>query len=80
MTRIKYHQRDNILYTDWLTIGPNLVVRGMINKTNYTFSIYQFNSEPVYEGQASNLRIAKDTIKKQLVSAGVIFDGEIRKR
>ncbi len=80
MVRLKYTALDNLLYTDWFTLGPNFVVKGIINTRTYHFQIVEFNSELVYEGQAKDLRQAKAMLKNQLVSAGVNFEGEIRSK
>lgn len=80
MTRLKYYSVDNLLYTDWFTLGPNLIVRGIINTGTFSFQIYEFDSEMVFESQAKSLREAKSLMKKQLLKIGVNFDGEIRRR
>lgn len=82
MVRLKYHTlaKDNLLYTDWFTVGPNYVIRAIINTETLTYQIYEFNSEIVIEGQCSSLRQAKDTVKKKLIGAGVVFGDEIRIR
>jgi hypothetical protein len=80
MTRLKYYSVDNLLYTDWFTLGPNLIVRGIINTETFTYQLVEFDSEMMYDGQASSLRSAKNLLKNQLTLAGVNFDGEIRKR
>lgn len=80
MTRIKYSNVDNLLYTDWFTLGPNLVIRAIINTKTYTYQIIEFDSELVVEGKARSLRHAKDIVKTQLTKCGVVFDGEIRSK
>ncbi len=80
MTRLKYFRIDELLYSDWFTIGPNMVIRAIINTKTYTYQIIEFDSEMVLEGKCRNLRHAKDTVKTQLSNCGVVFDGEIRKR
>jgi hypothetical protein len=80
MTRLKYFNTDDLLYTDWFTIGPNLVIRAIINIKTHTYQIIEFDSEMVLEGKAKNLRQAKDKVKTELVKCGVVFDGEIRRR
>lgn len=79
MIRLKYHTRDELLYTDWLTIGPNLVIRAIINTKTYTYQIVEFDMEVVLEGEANNLRRAKDLVRQKFVECGVQFEGEIRK-
>jgi hypothetical protein len=78
MVRIKYDSVDNLLYTDWFTIGPNLIVRGIINTLTFQYQVIEFNTDVVAEGQASNLRNAKHQLKNVLGKAGVNFEGEIR--
>lgn len=80
MTRLKYYSSvPDLLYTDWFTVGPNLIVRGVINTKTLQYYVYEFDSEMILEGQASKLRIAKEQIKVNLAKVGVNFDGEIRK-
>ena len=79
MTRLKYYSIDTLLYTDWFTLGPNLIVRGIINTETFTYQIVEFDSELVSEGKADNLRQAKSMMKNTLLKAGVNFEGEIRK-
>jgi len=78
MTRLKYIKINNALYTDWFTLGPNFIVRGVINLENYEFSVMEFNSELVLSKKCHNLRNAKDQLKNKLIEIGVKFDGEIR--
>lgn len=78
MTRLKYYKRDELLYTDWFTVGPNFIVRGIINTKTNTYQVIEFDSELVNDGQASNLRLAKDRVRALLIKAGVNFEGEIR--
>lgn len=80
MVRIKYNQIDSLLYTDWFTLGPNFIVRGIINTETFTYQILELNSELVLEGRARNLREAKTIMKNKLSSIGVNFEGEIRSR
>lgn len=80
MVRLRYYSVDNLLYTTWFTLGPNFIVRGIINTTSNHIQIIEFNSELVYEYQGNSLRDAKTVMRNQLVSMGVNFDGEIRKR
>jgi hypothetical protein len=81
MTRLKYYSSaPGLLYTDWFTLGPNLIVRGIINLDTYTYQVYEFDSEMMSHGEAPNLRVAKEKLKELLVTCGVNFDGEIRKR
>lgn len=80
MVRIKYSEAPDLLYTDWYTIGPNFIVRAIINTKTFTYQIVEFDSELVYDGQASSLRQAKDIVKNKLIEAGVNFEGEIRNR
>lgn len=79
MTRLKYSEVGNLLYTDWFTLGPNFIVRGIINLTTHTFQIIEFNTDVVYDGQARSLRESKAKLKSQLITAGVNFTDEIRK-
>lgn len=80
MTRLKYYGVDDLLYTDWFSIGPNLIIRATINTKTFKYHISEFDSEVVLEGSAKSLRHAKDTIKTQLINCGVVFDGEIRSK
>jgi hypothetical protein len=80
MTRLKYYQTGDLLYTDWFTLGPNLVVRGIINTSTFSYQVIEFNSEVVSEGtNFRDLRTVKSILKAQLLSAGVNFTDEIRK-
>lgn len=79
MVRLRYYSTENLLYTDWFTIGPNLIVRGILNTDTYHFQICELNTEMVYEYQGKNLRDAKTTLKNKLIDIGVNFDGEIRR-
>ena len=78
-TRIKYNRVANLIYTDWFTLGPNFIIKGIINKDTYKFQVVEFNSELVFEGQGNNLRDAKTKLKETMINAGVNFTGEIRK-
>jgi hypothetical protein len=80
MVRLKYVELGNLLYTDWFTLGPNLVVRGIINTSTFKYQIVEFNTDVSAEGQASNLRNAKRQLKTVLSKAGVNFEGEIRNK
>lgn len=80
MTRIKYSEVGDTLSTDWFTLGPNFIVRGIINTKSFHFYIFEFNTNIVYESQARSLREAKNKLKSQLTLAGVNFEGEIRSR
>jgi len=78
MVRIRYNQIGDLLYTDWFTIGPNHVIKGIININNNTYQVIQFNTDVVAEGSCPNLRAVKFKLKQVLAQAGVNFDGEIR--
>lgn len=80
MIRLKYYRTDDLLYTDWLTLGPNFIVRGIINTKTLVYQVVELNTDVVLEGQANSLRQAKDTLKTGLVSSGANFSGEIRRR
>lgn len=80
MVRLKYSRIGNTLYTPWITIGPNMIVRGIVNAVNNNYIIVQFDSEIVAEGEGANLRHAKDLIRRRLEESGAVFDGEIRSR
>lgn len=79
MTRIKYTELGNLLYTDWFTLGPNFIVRGIINTTDNIYQIVEFNTDIVDEGYCNSLRHTKDSLRQALIKAGVNFEGEIRK-
>lgn len=80
MTRLKYYSVAGVLVTDWFTIAPNLIIRGVINSLSLEYFVQEFDSGQMKEGKADSLRSAKATVKKLLLEAGVNFDGEIRKR
>lgn len=80
MVRIRYWRIGNVLYTNWITLGPNLVVRGIVNSTSNRYMIVQFDEEIVAEGEGANLRHAKAIVRDRLIEAGAVFDGEIRSR
>lgn len=80
MTRVKYNNIQGLLVTDWLTVGPNMIIRAVINPSNYYYEIRQFDSTRVLGGYAKNLRQAKTIIKSELTKSGVNFTGEIRSR
>lgn len=80
MVRIRYWRIGNVLYTGWITLGPNLIVRGIVNTKNHKYMIVQFDEEIVVEGEGANLRHAKSIVKNKLIEAGAVFDGEIRSR
>jgi hypothetical protein len=79
-TRIRYSEYENLLQTDWFTVGPNLVVRGIIDTKDFTYRVTQLGGELVVGGGCSNLRDAKSALKLALSGAGVNFVGEIRNR
>lgn len=79
MVRIRYYPIDNLLYTDWFTLGPNFVVRGIINIDNLTYQICELNTELVMSGAGYDLRNVKSLMKTELNKIGVNFEGEIRK-
>lgn len=78
MTRLKYYEVGDLLYTDWFTLGPNFIVRGIINTTTLSYQIVEFNTDVVSEDKARSLRELKTKLKSQLSAAGVNFTGEIR--
>jgi len=80
MVRIKYSEVGDLVYTDWYTVGPNFIVRGIINIKTFTFQVIEFNTDTVSEGQGNNLRHTKNMLKNTLSNVGVNFTGEIRKR
>ena len=77
-TRLKYYTAGKLQFTDWFTIGPNLIIRGYIHTESYRFYIVDFAADVMFESQADNLRQAKTLLKQQLALAGVSFTGEIR--
>lgn len=68
------------LHTDWFTVGPNKVIRGIIDTNSDKFYIREFDSSLVISGQAKDLRQAKALVKKHLRESGVNFTDEIRSR
>jgi hypothetical protein len=79
MVRIRYYSVGNLLYTDWFTLGPNFIVRGIINTENLTYQICELNSEIVIEGTGYNLRNVKSIMRAEFVKMGLNFEGEIRR-
>jgi hypothetical protein len=84
-TRIKYYQYSDTLMTDWFTVGPNLIVRGVIEKrdcsqsnSGYIVRVVTFDSEVVYTDSKFNLRSAKLLVRKQLILSGVKLGEEIK--
>lgn len=80
MVRLRYRRIGHTLYTDWLTLGPNMIVRGIVNSKTLKYMIVQFNTEIVAEGEGADLRHAKSIVRRRLEEAGLNFDGEIRNR
>lgn len=80
MTRLKYNEVGNLLYTNWITLGPNYIVRAIINTETFHFQIIEFNTDVVFEGSGKTLRESKSLVKKALAAAGANFSDEIRKR
>ena len=76
-TRSKYYPYSDTLMTDWFTVGPNLIVRGVIT-TNNTWSVMTFDSDLIVSGASSNLRYAKIELRKQLILSGVKLGEEIK--
>jgi hypothetical protein len=64
--------------TDFFTVGPNQIVRGLINP-DFSYSIHDFDADILYSGKASSLRAAKAKVRELLILCGVKFNGEIRK-
>ena len=79
MIRLKYTEVCGLLKTDWFTLGPNLIVRGVIDLENNNFIVHSFDSDNIYTGQAKDLRQAKSKLKTQLKRVGVNFEDEIRR-
>lgn len=78
MTRIKYERMQNTLVTNWLTVGPNQIIRGVIHPDN-TIDIVDIQSNILKSiSNISNKRKAKDLLKKELRSFGFNFEEEIR--
>jgi len=80
MTRIKYMSQYGLLWTDWFTVGPNIIIRGVIDTTNFRYEIREFDSSIVMDGTGDSLRHCKELIRQGLIDSGVKFDGEIRRR
>lgn len=77
-TRIKYSRYGDQLMTDWFTVGPNLIIRGIIYLSTNQISIVEFESEVVVLEPSSNLRAAKSLVRKRLLQSGVKLGEEIR--
>jgi hypothetical protein len=77
MTRIKYSRFGNLLVTDFITVGPNNIVRGVID-SGFIYSLSSFDGEIISKGQASNLRNAKIAVRKLLLQHGAKLNTEIR--
>lgn len=77
MTRVKYSKYNDILVTDFITVGPNDIIRGVITQT-FEYSVNNFDGDILEKGQASNLRNAKSKVKALLKKYGARFDNEIR--
>lgn len=77
-TRIKYYSQDYGLVTDWFTVGPNLIVRGMINPYDFQYNVITVEGNMLVSTNAHSLREAKSSIRKNLISLGVKFEDEIR--
>lgn len=80
MIRVKYTEVYGLLRTDWFTVGPNLVIRGVINTTNNYYELREFDNKLITSGTAKTLRAAKTKVKELLQEAGVNFGDEIRRR
>jgi hypothetical protein len=80
MTRLRYYSVSDVIYTDWFTIGPNLIIRAIINTETFKYQITELNTDVVYEGKGKDLRSAKAQVKSAMLKAGVNFSEEIRKR
>lgn len=80
MTRLRYYKIGSELITDWFTIGPNKIIRGVIDTTTNTIRVVEFDSGILLEVRTKNLRQAKTLLKHSLSISRVNFDGEIRKR
>lgn len=77
-TRIKYYSYGSDLMTDWFTISPNLIVRGIIHTETNQYTVVEFDSEIVKTDQASSLRSAKSSVRRKLLELGVKLGEEIR--
>lgn len=79
MTRIRYTKKDNTLVTELLTLGPNLIVRGVI-RPGFTAEVVTVEGQTIDLISANNTRQAKDLLRKSLVSLGLRLDSEIRNK
>jgi len=79
MTRIKYSKFGNTLMTDYLTVGPNHIIRGLINE-DLSYGIITFDCVCLASGQASNLRNAKIMVRRLLLRYGAKLNVEIRNK
>jgi hypothetical protein len=77
MTRIKYSRFGGSLVTDFITVGPNSILRGIVLSDN-SYRLCTFDAEVIASGQASNLRNAKIAIRKLLLQHGAKLNTEIR--
>ncbi len=77
MKRIRYRRFADFQFTEWFTIGPNLIVRGVITP-EFVVSVMTFEEELLFKDQASNMREAKAKLRALLIQAGVKLEDEIR--
>ena len=79
MTRIKYTKLANgLITTDWITVGSNLVLRGVIDSRGLCITIYN-TERAILTESVPNTRVGKTRIKQILISYGLKFDSEIRR-
>lgn len=83
MTRIKYTKvptNGSFGYrTTWLTVGPNIILCGMIAPDN-SYRIVNAEFQVLEFGTSRNLRQAKELIRNKLIFLGLNLDDEIRTR
>ena len=79
MIRIKYSRYGETLMTDFITVGPNNIIRGLINP-DFSYSIHTFDADIIYSGKASSIRAAKTIVRRLLKECGAKLDNEIRPR
>lgn len=77
-TRITYYRDDNLLVTDWFTIGPNFIIRSVIDTENNSLTIQEFDSSVIKIIDCPTILSAKKSSRLELLNLGVKLHGEIR--
>lgn len=79
MTRIKYTSDYEHISTEWLSVGPNLILQASISLEDLTWSIDTQDYNTISTGQSLTLRSAKSQVRKKLIELGLNLDDEIRR-